>query len=100
MTKYRAVKTAGYASKGEAKRAQELQLLERMGKISNLRFQVKVELIPKQDGERACNWIMDFMYEEDGEEIWEDFKGFRTPEYIIKRKLVLWRYGKKVRETR
>ena len=43
-----------------------LRLLERAGAISNLRRQVKYELIPKQVGERACNYIADFTYMEDG----------------------------------
>lgn len=78
----------GYASKREAARAAELQLLERLGEISDLEFQVKYELIPKQDGERACHYICDFRYKANGQTVIEDAKGFRTPDYIIKRKLM------------
>ena len=40
MSKYGAVKTNGYASKHEAKRAADLKLLEKAGKIFELREQV------------------------------------------------------------
>jgi hypothetical protein len=99
MSKYHAVKTGRHASKKEAKRSAQLHLLERIKIISNLQEQVKVEIIPKQDGERAAHYVIDFVYQEGDEEIWEDSKGFRTPAYILKRKLVLQRYGKKIRET-
>jgi hypothetical protein len=99
MSKYHAVKTGRHASKKEAKRSAQLHLLERIKIISNLQEQVKVEIIPKQDGERAAHYVIDFVYQEGDEEIWEDSKGFRTPVYILKRKLVLQRYGKHIRET-
>lgn len=99
--KYNNVKTDGYDSKREADRGKHLEILQKIGEISNLRRQVKVELIPKQKGEQACSWQADFMYNEteSGEEIWEDCKGFRTPVYRIKKKIVLYRYGKVIRET-
>lgn len=99
MSKYFNRPTNGRASKREANRAFELGLLAKMGKISDLREQVRIELIPKQDGERSVNWIADFVYTEDGVEVWEDCKGFRTKDYVIKRKLILWVHGKKIRET-
>lgn len=49
--------------------------------------------------ERECSYRADFEYTEDGETIVEDVKGFKTKEYIIKRKLLLWRYGIKIREV-
>ena len=97
--KYRNVRSGGFDSKKEAARYQELLLLERAGQIRNLRRQTRWELIPKQEGERAVSWVADFVYNENGEEVWEDCKGYRTPLYILKRKLVLWVYGKKIRET-
>jgi hypothetical protein len=99
MSKYGAIKTDGRASKKEARRAQELMLLQRCGQIFDLKEQVRVELIPKQDGERSVHYVIDFVYHESGKEVWEDTKGFRTPLYILKRKLVLQRYGIKIRET-
>lgn len=109
-SKYRNVKCGSYASKREAKRAEELKLLEAAGKITNLREQVEYVLIPKQvdaNGkciERACEYIADFAYllKEDGEildEIVEDAKGYRDPVYRIKRKLMLSVHGIRIREV-
>ena len=93
-----------FDSRKEAKRYAELDLLERAGKISGLELQVKFELIPSQrvDGkvvERACHYVADFVYEENGAKVVEDVKGFKTPEYIIKRKLLLKEHGIRVKET-
>lgn len=87
-----------FDSKKEARRYSELKLLERAGEIQDLQLQVKFELIPKQKGERACNYIADFVYTENGQTVVEDTKGFKTPEYIIKRKLMLERYGIRIKE--
>lgn len=98
--KYGNKRCKGYASKREAGRASELQLLQKCGEISGLEFQVKYELIPKQDGERACHYICDFRYRDAaGNLVVEDSKGFKTPDYIIKRKLMLKVHGIKVQEV-
>lgn len=119
--KYHARKWGGYDSKREARRAQELRLLEKAGRISDLREQVKYELIPAQWAEeprigkrgqplkprrrcieRACDYIADFVYRlPSGELIVEDAKSpaTRTPEYIIKRKLMLYVHGIKIVEV-
>lgn len=76
-----------------------LKLLERAGKISDLKRQVKYELIPKQEGERACSYVADFTYYEDGKLVVEDCKGFRTDAYKIKKKLMLWVHKIKIKET-
>lgn len=103
MNKYHAKKTIldgmVFDSRREANRYAELKLLQRAGKIKNLRRQVPFELIPSQDGERAVKYIADFVYEENGKEIVEDVKGFRPKDYIIKRKLMLWVHGIKVWEV-
>lgn len=99
MSKYRAVRTGGYASKKEARRALELALLAQQALIDDLHEQVKYEIIPKQDGERAAHYIADFTYIEGGKFVVEDSKGFRTREYVMKRKLMLLVHGIKIRET-
>ena len=76
-----------------------LRLLERAGKISNLQRQVKFELVPKQNGERAVHYIADFTYYEDGQYVVEDSKGYKTDVYKLKKKLMLWVHGIKVKET-
>ena len=93
-----------FDSQKEYRRFCELRLLERAVRIADLQRQVKFELIPSQriDGkvvERACVYVADFVYMEDGKEIVEDTKGVRTADYIIKRKLMLWVHGIQIRET-
>jgi hypothetical protein len=73
--------------------------MQRAGLISNLREQVKYVLIPTQRDdqgnllEKECSYRADFVYDKDGKTIIEDTKGMRTPEYIIKRKLMLHVHG-------
>lgn len=98
-SKYGNKRTNGYASKREAKRAQELRLAQTCGAISELREQVEYILIPKQDGERSCKYIADFVYRQKGETVVEDAKGYRDPVYRIKRKLMLHVHGIRIREV-
>lgn len=95
-----------YDSAKEARRGQELRLMERAGIISDLCSQVKYELIPAQKRggkviERPVNYIADFVYKENGETVVEDVKSpaTRTKDYVIKRKLMLWEFGIMVREV-
>lgn len=92
-----------FDSKREAKRYGELLLLERAGAISELKLQVRFELIPSQriNGkvvERACTYVADFTYCKGNEFVVEDTKGMKTTDYIIKRKLMLWLHGIKIQE--
>ena len=116
-TKYNAKKIAGFDSKKEWRRYGELTMLERAGKITDLRTQVKYILIPAQREpdtigprggrkpgkiiEHECAYKADFVYHdlETGETVVEDTKGFRTKDYVIKRKLMLWVHGIKIREV-
>ena len=110
MSKYNAQKTTvdgiTYDSRKEAQRAQELRLMLKAGIISNLREQVPYELIPAQKNEygkvaeRAVIYKADFVYDDEkGKTVVEDTKGARTKEYIIKRKLMLYEYGIRIREV-
>ena len=89
-------------SKKEAARWQELNLMLRARLIEDLQRQVRFELIPKQDGERACTYIADFVYidRKTGEKVVEDVKSpaTRTEAYRIKRKLMLLVHGIRIRE--
>lgn len=111
MNKYGAQKTTfqgmEFDSKKEAERFAQLRYMQ-MGKlISGLECQVKFELIPNQKDEngkvieRAVNYIADFVYTDlkTGEQIVEDTKGAKTKDYIIKRKLMLHKYGIRIREV-
>lgn len=89
-----------FDSKREANRYCELLLLMRAGEITNLQRQVRYTLIPKQDGERACEYVADFVYtDKAGHTIVEDVKGVRTDVYKIKRKLMRWVHGITVDEV-
>ena len=102
-SKYNAVKTNGYASKKEAARAAELKLLERAGHICGLREQVIYILAPSivRKGRKrpAMKYIADFVYIEDGKEVTEDCKGFRTPVYSLKAHLMMAVHGIDIKET-
>lgn len=103
-----------FDSKKEACRYAELLILEKAGVITDLQKQVKFVLIPTQREpdtigarggihkgkllEKECSYVADFVYKQDGEIIVEDTKGFRTTEYIIKRKLMLHVHGIRIRE--
>ena len=88
-----------FDSMKEFQRYGVLKLLQRAGKISDLQRQVSFELIPKQEGERACNYVADFVYQEDGKRVVEDCKGFKTDVYKIKKKLMLYVHGIRIKET-
>lgn len=92
-----------FDSQKEYRRFCELRLLERAGKVTDLQRQVKFELIPSQRiggkvVERACTYVADFVYTENGKKVVEDTKGFKTKDYIIKRKLMLLVHGIKIKE--
>lgn len=106
----------------EYRRFCELSLLEKSGDIAGLRRQVVFPLIPTQREEtcevykrgknkglpkpgrvleKEVNYIADFVYTEKstGEIIVEDVKGFRTKDYILKRKMVLYFHNIRIREV-
>lgn len=104
----------------EARRYKELKLLLLAGEIIGLQMQVPFELVPAQFEEtgevyskgprkgqqkqgkcieKSVVYVADFVYWQDGKRIVEDTKGMRTTEYIIKRKLMLHKYGIRIREV-
>lgn len=100
MNKYHNIPTNGFASKREAGRAWELQMLERAGQITELRFQVPFEIIPACPPENAAHYVADFVYRNKaGVQVVEDAKGLKTREYILKRKLMLHVHGIKILES-
>lgn len=89
-----------FDSKKEYARWCQLKLQQAAGEISNLRRQVRYELIPKQCGYRAISYIADYVYDRDGAEVVEDSKGgILTREYKLKRRLMLWRHRITILET-
>ena len=103
-SKYGAVKTEvdgiKFDSKHEAKRYQELRLLEQAGEITNLCLQVPFELIPKSKYGMPIRYIADFTYNDgNGQPIVEDAKGVKTPVYRLKRRLMAELNGIEIKET-
>lgn len=112
-----------FDSQKEANRYCELKLLQKAGQIQNLELQKVFELIPAQyetferygnngkrlkDGkrciEKSCVYKADFTYTENGKTVVEDTKGYRDPssagyaKFVIKRKLMLYIHGIKIKE--
>ncbi len=88
-----------YDSIAESKRGLKLLEMQKMGEISNLEFQVKLELLEgfrDQAGikHRSIAYIADFRYLDNktGKIIVEDKKGFKDAVYKIKKKMLLHRY--------
>ena len=84
----------------EAERCNELHLLLKAGKIESLEVQKSYELVPsiKYDkpmkNERKAEYKADFVYfdKELGKTVIEDTKGFRTKDYVLKRKIIKEKY--------
>ena len=91
----------------EYSRWQELKLMERAGEIYELRRQVPFVLIPTQKDdrgkviEREVKYVADFTYREKcgNRLVVEDTKGMKTREYILKRKMMLYRLGIRIQEV-
>ena len=118
-----------FQSVKEGNRYSELNILQRAGKISNLELQKRYELIPAQYEtvetgeyykvgakkgqpktkqvciEQSVVYIADFVYQENGQTVVEDVKGFRDPssatyaKFVLKRKMMLWIHGIKIKEV-
>lgn len=117
-----------FQSTKEGKRYAELKLLQRAGEISDLEMQKRYELIPAQYEtvetgeyykvgakkgqpktkqvciEQSVVYIADFVYQENGQTVVEDVKGFRDPssatyaKFVLKRKMMLWIHGIRIIE--
>ena len=104
--KYHNVKTIVngivFDSKKEANRYKELLLLQKAGIITDLKRQVRYTLVPSfnlnKKRYRETSYIADFVYKENGKDIVEDTKGFRTDIYKIKKKLMAYIYQIEIRE--
>ena len=109
-----------FDSRKEAQRYTELNLLEKAGKITGLERQREFVLIPAQREttneiytkgpnkgkfkpgklvERKCSYVADFVYWDGYNLVVEDTKGMRTKDYIIKRKLMLYKFGIRIKEV-
>ena len=80
-----------FDSKWESERYGQLKAMERGGIVTDLELQVKYDIVINDI--KICKYIADFVYKEespDGKirEIVEDAKGFETPEFKLKKKLM------------
>lgn len=112
-----------FDSRREAHRYRELKMLERAGEISELELQKRFDLIPAQyesyarygkrgqrlkDGRRCVEkgvvYVADFAYKDKGgNAVVEDTKGMRKGTaydvFVLKRKLMLYLHGIRIREV-
>lgn len=100
--KYRNVKTIvdgiTFDSAKEARRYGELKLLQRGRQISGLQVQPSFPIVI--NGVKVCTYKADFGYvDQIGSPVIEDCKGFKTPVYLLKKKLMLAVYGIEIHET-
>ena len=106
-----------FDSRRERSRYYTLQVLEKAGEISDLRMQVPFEIIPavyetvevqlktktkqvQKLVQRAAHYVADFVYKDkDGNMVVEDSKGFRTKEYLLKKKMMRAFLGITIKEV-
>lgn len=105
-----------FDSKKEGMHYLRLLDMEKRGEIHNLRRQVPFELLPaiyreevvhlktkdkivKKCVQKSVKYVADFVYEKDGKEVIVDTKGVRTPEYILKKKMMLALLGITITEV-
>lgn len=105
-----------FDSRKEADRWDELVLLQRAGKITGLRRQVPFQILPTQRRpvwnekknafidkavKQKVTYIADFVYIDSstGNEVVEDAKGYRTREYILKSKMMLYFHNILIKEV-
>lgn len=125
MNKYRNRKITSpdgqvFDSGREYARYNNLKMLQNAGIITDLKRQVKFVLIPTQRAyttevykkgkhkgelklgkviEKECAYYADFTYKKNGILVVEDTKGVKTKDYILKRKMMLYFYGIRIREV-
>ncbi len=96
--KDRTVNGVVFDSKKEAKRYCTLKLMEKAKAISFLQYHVVYDI--PVNGVRICSYEADFTYQDEhGRRIIEDCKGFRTPIYRLKKKLMKAVHGVEITET-
>ena len=88
-----------FASQAEARRYQELKLLQAAGEIDRLECQPRFPLVV--NGVKVGEYRGDFRYTETatGRVVTEDVKGVRTQVYTLKKRLVEALYGVKIAEV-
>lgn len=95
-----------FASMKEARRFQELKMLEKAGEIHTIELQPKYPIIAVRliggGSMKVADYVADFRYQTKkypSEVVVEDVKGFKTPVYRLKKKIVEVQYGIQIREV-
>ncbi len=87
-----------HASQREMRRCAELQYRVMAGEIRDLTQQPRYPMIV--NGVKVCTYIADFRYIDSQGRLWvEDAKGFLTPEYKLKKKLMKAVHGIDITEV-
>ncbi len=92
-----------FDSRKEARRYKQLLLLQAAGEITDLKLQPVIRCVV--NGELVCSYVADFFYIDRGplvavfKDTYEDCKGYKTPIYRLKRKLVKACTGIEILET-
>ena len=87
-----------FHSEGEMRRYSELKILEKKGLIKDLilqpRFLLQESFVYESKKYRKIEYVADFQYYDNiiDKIVVEDFKGFKTKEYNIKKKMFLYKY--------
>jgi len=103
-SKYGAVRTGKYASKKEANRAAELELMERENLIGPVSKQLRFQILPPAPDlgyKGGLNYVCDFRYHDlvTDKIVVEDVKGFLTPVYKLKKRLMAQLLGITITEV-
>lgn len=101
-TKYHSVPTEVdgiiFPSKRQASRYAGLKMLLHCKLIADLELEPRFQIVV--NGCKICTYVADFRYRDTSNDrvCVEDVKGFRTPVYILKRKLTEALYGIRILE--
>ena len=85
-----------FDSMSEARRYQELKLLQSAGAIKGLEVHPKIYVLPAYNECRQMNYTADFAYTENGQYVVEDVKPFKTVKgqrkpYLTREFILKWK---------
>jgi hypothetical protein len=98
VSKYHSSRTNGYASKKEADYAAKFQALARSGAIRDYREQQQFLIAAGRGQVKPISYVADFVYTDERGRHIVDIKGFKTPVYRLKKKLLFLLHGIEIEE--
>lgn len=80
------------------------KLMEKSGEITDLKLQVPFNILEtfrlNDKTYRKMKYVADFtFYDKEGKYHVVDAKGYKTKEYLLKKKLMAWKYGIEIEEV-